>query len=159
MQVIIAHPHVIVEHHSDLTLVIKIISKMIYSIILIINNNRSLGVDNMGEIKKIKSIPVFDFSVIIALISAIVTFILGIIYFIVGYAALYNLSTFIISLNNNTTAVVNSVAGSISAMGALYLIIIWPIMTFIMTFIGAAIVALLYNFLAPRVGAIKLELE
>ena len=70
----------------------------------------------MGEIKKIKSIPVFDFSVIIALISAIVTFILGIIYFIVGYAALYNLSTFIISLNNNTTAVVNSVAGSISAM-------------------------------------------
>ena len=113
----------------------------------------------MGEIKKIKSIPVFDFSVIIALISAIVTFILGIIYFIVGYAALYNLSTFIISLNNNTTAVVNSVAGSISAMGALYLIIIWPIMTFILTFIGAAIVALLYNFLAPRVGAIKLELE
>ena len=56
----------IVEHHLDLTLVIKIISKMIYSIILIINNNRSLGVDNMGEIKKIKSIPVFDFSVIIA---------------------------------------------------------------------------------------------
>ncbi|MBP2045641.1 DUF3566 domain-containing protein [Methanobacterium aggregans] len=113
----------------------------------------------MGEIKKIKSIPVFDFSVIIALISAILTFIMGIIYFIAGYAALYNLSTFIISLNNNTTAVVNSVAGSISAMGALYLIIIWPIMTFILTFVGAAIVALLYNYLAPMVGAIKLELE
>ncbi|KAF5088953.1 hypothetical protein DSECCO2_31800 [anaerobic digester metagenome] len=113
----------------------------------------------MGEIKKIKSIPVFDFSVIIALISAILTFIMGIIYFIAGYAALYNLSTFIISLNNNTTAVVNSVAGSISAMGALYLIIIWPIMTFILTFVGAAIVALLYNYLAPMVGSIKLELE
>ncbi|SCG84938.1 DUF3566 domain-containing protein [Methanobacterium congolense] len=113
----------------------------------------------MGEIKKIKSIPVFDFSVIISVISAILSFIMGIIYFIAGYAALYNLSTFIISLNNNTTAVVNSVASSITAMGALYLIIIWPIMTFILTFIGAAIVALLYNFLAPRVGAIKLELE
>lgn len=113
----------------------------------------------MGEIKKIKSIPVFDFSVIIAVISAILSFIMGIIYFIAGYAALYNLSTFIISLNNNTTAVVNSVASSITAMGALYLIIIWPIMTFILTFIGAAIVALLYNFLAPKVGAIKLELE
>ena len=113
----------------------------------------------MGEIKKIKSIPVFDFSVIIAVIAAILSFIMGIIYFIAGYAALYNLSTFIISLNNNTTAVVNSVASSITAMGALYLIIIWPIMTFILTFIGAAVVALLYNYLSPMVGAIKLELE
>jgi hypothetical protein len=113
----------------------------------------------MGEVKKLKSLPVFDFSLIIAVIWAIISFILGIIYFIVGYAALHQASTFIISLNNNTTAVVNSVASSISTMGALYLIIVWPIMTFFLTFIGAAIVALLYNYLAPRIGGIKLELE
>jgi hypothetical protein len=44
-------------------------------------------------------------------------------------------------------------------MGALYLIIIWPIMAFILTFIGAAIVAIIYNFLAPRIGGIKLQLK
>ena len=113
----------------------------------------------MGDVKEIKSLPVVAFSLIIAVISLILTFIAGIIWFIIGYQALYSLSTTIIALNNNTTAVVNSVAGSITAMGALYLIIIWPIMAFIMTFIGAAIVALLYNVLVPRIGGIKLEIE
>ncbi|MDO9626050.1 MAG: hypothetical protein Q7I96_00310 [Methanobacteriaceae archaeon] len=87
------------------------------------------------------------------------SFIAGIIYFIVGYAALYSVSTYLIALDSNTTAVVNSVSGSIASMGALYLIVIWPITAFIMTFIGAAIVALLYNALAPHVGGIKLEIE
>jgi hypothetical protein len=113
----------------------------------------------MGEIKKIKSIPVFDFSVIIGVISAILSFISGIIYFIVGYGVLYSLSTYIISLNNETAAVVNSVASSITAMGAFYLIIVWPILMFFVSFIVAAIATLLYNYLAPRIGPIKLELE
>lgn len=113
----------------------------------------------MGDVKEVKSLPVVNFSLIISVISLIISFILGIIYFIIGYATIYQISSYIISLNNNTTAVVNSVAGSVSAMGALYLIIIWPIMTFIMTFIAAAIVALLYNYLAPRIGGIKLEIE
>ena len=68
----------------------------------------------MGEVKKLKSLPVFEFSLIIAVIWALISFILGIIYFIVGYAAVHQASTFIISLNNNTTAVVNSVASSIN---------------------------------------------
>lgn len=113
----------------------------------------------MGDMKEVKSLPVVAFSLIISVISLILTFIAGIIWFIIGYSALLSLSSFIISLNNNTTAVVNSVAGSISAMGALYLIIVWPIMAFIGTFILAAIIALLYNALAPRVGGIKLEIE
>jgi hypothetical protein len=113
----------------------------------------------MGDVKEIKSLPVVSFALIISVISLILTFIAGIIWFLVGYAALLNVSNFIISLNNNTTAVVNSVAGSITAMGALYLIIVWPIMAFIMTFIVAAIIALLYNVLVPRIGGIKLEIE
>jgi len=113
----------------------------------------------MGEVKEVESLPVVAFAFIISVVSLILTFIAGIIWFIVGYSALHSLSTTIIALNNNTTAVVNSVAGSVTAMGALYLIIIWPIMAFIGTFILAAIVAILYNVLAPRVGGVKLQLK
>lgn len=110
-------------------------------------------------IKEIKSIPVMAVSLIVSVISLILTFVLGVIWFIIGYEALYDLTTFIISLNNETAAVVNSVAGSITAMGALYLIIIWPITAFIFTFIVTAIIVLLYNVLAPKIGGIQLELE
>jgi hypothetical protein len=110
-------------------------------------------------IKEVKSLPVFDISLIVSVIALILSFIAGVIWFIVGYATIYQISTIIISLNNNTTAIVNSVASSITAMGALYLIIVWPIMTFIGTFIVTAIAVLLYNYLAPRIGGIKLELE
>ena len=110
-------------------------------------------------IKEVKSLPVLAVSLIVSVIFLILSFIFGVIWFIIGYSAIYQLSTIIISLNNETAAIVNSVAGSITAMGALYLIIIWPIEAFIGTFILTAIVALLYNFLAPRIGGIKLELE
>jgi Transmembrane domain of unknown function (DUF3566) len=113
----------------------------------------------MGNVKEVESLPVVSFALIISVIALILTFLAGIIWFIVGYAALYSLTTVIIHLNTNSTAVVNSVAGSITAMGALYLIIVWPIMAFIGTFIGAAIAAILYNVLAPRVGGIKLQLK
>lgn len=109
--------------------------------------------------KEVKSLPVVPVSIIVSVISLILTFILGIIYFIIGYSTIYTISNYIISLNNETANVVNSVAGSLTAMGALYLIIIWPIMAFVFTFIGTAIVILLYNFLAPRIGGIQLELE
>ena len=132
--------------------------KKIYNINLIILLPINGG-ELMGDVKEIKSLPVVNFSLIISVIALILSFLAGIIYYIIGYAVLYDISTYIISLNNNTTEVVNSVAGSISAMGFWYLIIVWPIMAFIMTFIGAAIVALLYNFLAPRMGGIQLEIE
>ncbi|HSO26136.1 MAG TPA: DUF3566 domain-containing protein [Methanobacteriaceae archaeon] len=113
----------------------------------------------MGDVKEVKSLPVVSFSLIISVISLILSFLAGIIYYIIGYSLLYDISTTIITLNNNTTAVVTDVANSIAAMGAIYLIIIYPIVSFIGMFIFAAIVALLYNFLAPRVGGIKLEIE
>ena len=110
-------------------------------------------------IKTVKSVPVFDFSLIVSVIALILSFIAGILYFIIGYSTIYQISTIIISLKPETAAVVNSVAASITGMGALYLIIVWPIMAFIGTFIATAIAVLLYNYLAPRIGGIKLELE
>ncbi len=110
-------------------------------------------------IKTVKSLPVVDVSLIVSVIALILSFIAGIIYFIIGYATIYQISTYIITLNPETATVVNSIAASITGMGALYLIIVWPIMTFIGTFIATAIAVLLYNYLAPRIGGIKLELE
>lgn len=115
--------------------------------------------ETKAMIKEVKSLPVVAVSLIVSVITLILAFIFGVIWFIIGYSAIYQLSTLIISLNNETATIVNSVAGSITAMGALYLIIIWPIEAFIGAFILTAIIALLYNFLAPRIGGIKLELE
>ena len=117
----------------------------------------------MGEvetvIKEVKSIPVIDVSLIVSVISLILSFVVGIIYFIVGYNTLYTVSNYIIALHPQTAEIVNSVAASITGMGFVYLILIWPVMAFFLTFIGTAIVILLYNFLAPRIGGIRLELE
>ena len=120
----------------------------------------------MDEVKKVepmvkvvKALPVVDISLIMSVIALILAFIAGIIWFIAGYATIYQISTYIISLNPQSAAVVNSVAGSITAMGAIYFIIVWPIMVFIGTFIVTAIAVLLYNYLAPKIGGIKLVLE
>lgn len=60
---------------------------------------------------------------------------------------------------NNTTTSAMPAFGTMGAFGALLNIIISPIITFIMVFIVIAIFALLFNFLAPKVGGIKLELS
>lgn len=110
-------------------------------------------------IKEVKSIPVIDVSLIVSVISLILSFVVGIIYFIVGYNTLYTISNYIIALHPQTAEIVNSAAASITGMGFVYLILIWPVMAFFLTFIGTAIVILLYNFLAPKIGGIRLELE
>lgn len=117
------------------------------------------AIEEKSVIKTVKSLPVLDISLIVSVIALILSFIAGILYFIIGWSTIHQISTYIISLNPQTAAVVNSVAGSITAMGALYLIIIWPITVFIGTFIVSAIAVLLYNYLAPMIGGIKLELE
>ena len=117
------------------------------------------AIEEKSVIKTVKSLPVLDVSLIVSVIALILSFIAGILYFIIGWSTIHQISTYIISLNPQTAAVVNSVAGSITAMGALYLIIIWPITVFIGTFIVSAIAVLLYNYLAPMIGGIKLELE
>lgn len=116
-------------------------------------------IEEKSVIKTVKSLPVFDVSLIVSVIALILSFIAGILYSIIGWSTIHQISTYIISLNPQTATVVNSIAGSITTMGALYLVIVWPIMTFIGTFIVTAIAVLLYNYLAPIIGGIKLELE
>jgi len=47
----------------------------------------------------------------------------------------------------------------VGIVGALILIIFGKIFAFILGFIMYAIIAIIYNVLAPRIGGIKLELE
>ena len=107
----------------------------------------------MMEAKEIRSIPVVSFALITALVTAIVTLIIGIIEAIIGTAIL---GTIVSVLPQNATAAASTIE-AFSSAAALYLIVVWPILAFIGTFIGLAVAAIIYNFLAPRIGGIKLK--
>ncbi len=100
--------------------------------------------------KEIKSIPVVSFALIIALILAIIMFIIGILIVIFGLSMFSMMSAFMMYGANFM---------NFGAITALYWIVIMPLMMFICGFLIAALAAIIYNVLAPRIGGIKLELE
>lgn len=102
----------------------------------------------MGEIKEIKSVPVVPFALIIGAIIAVLTFIWTILIAIFGISSLA-----LIPAQN-----MSSILGA-GLLGAIILIVVGTIAAFIVGFIMYAIVAIIYNILAPRIGGIKLELE
>ncbi|AXV37793.1 MAG: hypothetical protein KO217_04895 [Methanobacteriaceae archaeon] len=102
----------------------------------------------MGDIKEIKSVPVVSFALITGAVLAVITLIMGVI-----------MTIFTASILAMIPADTANVAGFSGAFSAVFFIIVWPIMAFIGGFIMYAIVALVYNLLAPRIGGIKLELE
>ena len=99
--------------------------------------------EGMG-LREIRKIPVVPFALITATIMLIWAIILAIITAILG-AAVLSMVPFPIN------------AGQ-AATGGIVGIIISLILVFIGTFIFNAVVALLYNALAPRIGGIKVEL-
>jgi hypothetical protein len=102
----------------------------------------------MGE-KTIQSIPVMPFAMMIGIISAVIGLIIGIIYALVFGA--------IISAVPATTGVVNF--GWLSVLFGVGAIITMPILGFIGGLIQGVIVAVLYNFLAPRIGGIRIRFK
>ncbi len=110
---------------------------------------QTLVVSNMEE-KTIQSIPVMPFALMYACISAIIGLIVGIFYAILFSAVFANIPT-------TTTNPFNLGAfGLLFGVGA---IIVTPIISFIGGLIISAIIALLYNFLAPRIGGVKLRFK
>jgi len=98
------------------------------------------------EGEEVKSIPVVSYALILACISAILTFILGLYVGLAGTPVLTLLSIIIPQVTDAT--------GSFMAMfGG---IILMPILVFIFSFIGMALFALFYNVLIPKIGGIKL---
>ncbi len=102
------------------------------------------------EEKTIQSIPVMPFALMYGCISAVVGFFLGIFYALI-FSAVFA------SIPSSTTAGVNlGWLGLIFGVGA---VIIVPIIAFIAGLIIAAIIALVYNFLAPRIGGVKVRFK
>jgi hypothetical protein len=102
------------------------------------------------EEKTIQSIPVMPFALMYACISAAIGFIMGIF-----YALLFG--GIFASVPSSTTGGLDlGWLGLFVGVGA---VIVVPIITFVAGLIMAAITALLYNFLAPRIGGVKVRFK
>jgi len=100
------------------------------------------------EEKTIQNIPAVPFAVMMGAIAAVIGLIIGIIY-AVAFSA-------IMSLIPTTTGIDLTGLGVLFGVGA---IIIMPIIGFIGGLIDGLIIAVIYNFLAPRIGGIKLRFK
>jgi len=102
------------------------------------------------EERTIQSIPVMPFALMYACISAAIGFIIGIF-----YALLFG--TIFASIPPSTTGGLDlGWLGLFFGVGA---VVVMPIITFIGGFISSAIIALVYNFLAPRIGGVKVRFK
>jgi hypothetical protein len=112
------------------------------------NDIFQLLVKTLG-VKTIKSIPIIPYALMMALISAVIGLIIGIIYAVIFGSIIASVPTTTPYFNFNWLSILFGVGS----------IIIMPILTFAAGFIGGVIFAGLYNFLAPRIGGIKLNFE
>lgn len=88
-----------------------------------------------GNLFEIESIPIVKFALITTLVLTVIQLILGVIDLII------------------------SIATGSSATGALIGLVIRVVSSLVVSFILYAIMACLYNYLRPRIGGIKLEIE
>jgi len=98
------------------------------------------------EEKKLRAISAIPYAVMMSTVSAILSFIIAIILVAVWIPWL------------TTLPELGPWQGLFVSIGVATVIVL-PIVTFASTFIGAVAFALLYNFLAPRIGGIKLQFE
>jgi hypothetical protein len=103
------------------------------------------------EEKTIRSISPLPFGLMMGAISAVIAFIAGII-----FAAIW-LPLVSVGLSTAST-VVPGISGIMAAMGVL-MVIIFPIIGFIGGFVQGLIYAAVYNFLAPRIGGIRIRFQ
>lgn len=130
---------------------------LIYNLLVPKLGGIKLGLENLSEIK---SVPVVPFALITSTISAIFVLIIALIVMPFVAAFIPTVSQAMSSLPlNGTTIPAESISafGTFGVIGSILSIIILPIAVFIIVFIIDAILAALYNLIAPRIGGIKLE--
>jgi hypothetical protein len=98
------------------------------------------------EEKTIKYIPVVPVAIMLGLISAVIGLIMGIIFALSFGAIIPSIPTTNEVFDTNLFRILFGIGS----------IVLMPVMGFAGGFIHGAIVAVLYNFLAPRIGGIKL---
>ena len=102
------------------------------------------------EEKTIQSVPVMSFALMFACIEAVLGLLIGIVYALL-FGAIFS------SIPAATTSGIDlSWLSLIFGVGA---IIVMPILGFIGGLIIGLIIAVVYNFLAPRIGGIKLRFK
>ena len=106
----------------------------------------------LGE-RTISSIPVMPLAMMLGVISAIIGLIIGIFYALVFGTIISTFPT-----NSPTTPEYFNL-NMFSVLFGVGAIIIMPIIGFIGGLIQGVIVAVLYNFLAPRIGGVKLRFK
>lgn len=104
--------------------------------------------------KTIQKIPVLPFALMLGCIGAVIGIIVGIIYAVV-FGALF--SAILSNIPASTGNLPNS--GILGLFFGLAAIVIMPIVMFVGGFVQGAIIAFVYNFLAPRIGGIKLQFK
>lgn len=94
------------------------------------------------ELKTIKKIHVLPFAQAV-----------GTVFSVLGFVATIPMFLFMAVPNTSSAARLEAVGGIILIM------FIYPAMLFVISFIASGIMAVVYNFIAPHVGGIKLEVE
>ena len=107
----------------------------------------------MGE-KTIKSISPVPFGLMMGAISGIIVFIVAILFAVFYLPAIATVQSY----NPVPTTPGINISGFLAAIG-IFMVIILPIFGFIAGFIQGLLYAVIYNFLAPRIGGIKLRFE
>lgn len=124
-------------------------------------------VPKLGGIKlefegdEIKKVPVISFALIISAIAAIWAFIIGLLIaaIIIPLPGLISALSTIPTITGNATAIpsIPDTTGLLIIIIPL-LIIGLPIVSFISSFIGYAIITLIYNYIVVKIGRIRLEI-
>jgi hypothetical protein len=130
---------------------------LIYNLLVPKLGGIKLGLVDLSEIK---SIPVVPFALIYSAVTAVMVLliVLIIIPLFAAYIPLVTQAMSSLPLNGTTIPAADlSSIGVFGVIGSIISIIIIPIATFVAVFIASAILALIYNLLAPRIGGIKLE--
>ena len=103
--------------------------------------------------KTIQKIPVMPFALMIACICGAIGLIMGVVcgvVFAAAFGAMMN------NLSAGTAYVAHPLIRFMLGVGA---VIMMPIMAFIGGLIHGVIIAFLYNFLAPKIGGIKVQFK
>lgn len=111
-----------------------------------------VGIVEMEEIMSISVIPV---SLILSVLYTIITFLIMLIVAPILVVALQGATLAAISTSTSVAGLDG--LGALGIIGMLVMIIGVPIVVLVATFISTAIMALVYNFLAPKIGGVKLK--
>lgn len=107
------------------------------------------------EMKEIRSLPVIPLSLMLSVLYTILTFIIMLIVAPIMMVVLQGAALAAVS----TTSSVPELGGlgALGILGIVVMVIVIPLVVFIASFIYSALLALLYNFLAPKMGGIRLK--